>query len=770
MSFSRDGSALLSRLAPLPIVALAFAIRSFRLPDTSIWYDEGLTVWAARSRLIDMVRWTSADVHPPLYFALMHFWRRLAGDSEFAVRFPSVVFGVLSVLVLWKLGRALLPKQPLVATLAALFLALSRFSVWWSQEARMYELAALLALLNLLFAARVRRRCAFWDVVGYLAVTIAAFWTLYLLAFLLVADGVYWLLGLPDLASGRERLRLFLAWAGLEIVAVAGVLPWLAYALPRMHHWSDADATTPIEFVKLYASLLSLGISTNVNAVQIPALLIAGIAIIGCLIAVARRAPGSGRTAVLLLLAIALPPLILGGLMILPRSTGYVPRPQARYLLPYAGAFSLLVAWALDEIARFFGQVRRPAMLLLVLGVAGLQVWSLAGYEGGLLRADDYISIAATLHAYAHPGDAVLLDTDQTWPVFAYHWNSPFVGIPDGQTISPVWIASFVRPVWSTHDATWLVINERALRADPQHQVEDWLRSHAVAKREWRFGTRRVVLFARTPTRGSAIDALVPDFQPPRARAALAADGLTLVGWEQPLYRSVTGDVLNLAVDVRGKGSSLIQISLGDPAIATATANVGTGAGTRRVVTPLIVPANAPGGRLPLVASISGARAVEGWLEVVPRGLAAATPTAAPRIVDSVSFGQPALIRLVGYDASTTLQPGRTSAVTLYWQDVAPVPASYKVFVHYLDATNHVAAQHDDFPVKGSRPTTSWLPGETIVDHYQVPIPPDLKSGRYTLEAGLYDPATGKRLGPVVTADGVKQKDDRTVLGTADVK
>jgi hypothetical protein len=96
--------------------------------------------------------------------------------------------------------------------------------------------------------------------------------------------------------------------------------------------------------------------------------------------------------------------------------------------------------------------------------------------------------------------------------------------------------------------------------------------------------------------------------------------------------------------------------------------------------------------------------------------------------------------------------------------------ASYKVFVHFLDRTNHVAAQHDDFPVGGDRPTTSWIPGEIIVDRYDVPIPADLPPGRYTLEVGFYDPVTGRRLGPVVTTDGASQKDDRVVLEVAGVE
>ena len=124
------------RLAILFVILLAFALRAFRLPDASVWWDEGIAIWQARLPIIDMMRWTSIDVHPPLYFGLLHFWRIPTGDSEFAIRFLSAMIGTLSVAALWRLGRLLFPTREDVALLAALWLALSRFDVWWWREYR----------------------------------------------------------------------------------------------------------------------------------------------------------------------------------------------------------------------------------------------------------------------------------------------------------------------------------------------------------------------------------------------------------------------------------------------------------------------------------------------------------------------------------------------------------------------------------------------------------------------------------------------------------
>ncbi|NJN54501.1 MAG: hypothetical protein HC804_06955 [Anaerolineae bacterium] len=53
-----------------------------------------------------------------------------------------------------------------------------------------------------------------------------------------------------------------------------------------------------------------------------------------------------------------------------------------------------------------------------------------------------------------------------------------------------------------------------------------------------------------------------------------------------------------------------------------------------------------------------------------------------------------------------------------------PFPASYRVFVHLLDAQGTVIAQSDSIPGEWTRPTTGWMPGEYILDHHMLPAAP----------------------------------------------
>jgi hypothetical protein len=78
----------------------------------------------------------------------------------------------------------------------------------------------------------------------------------------------------------------------------------------------------------------------------------------------------------------------------------------------------------------------------------------------------------------------------------------------------------------------------------------------------------------------------------------------------------------------------------------------------------------------------------------------------------------------------------------LQWHALAQPAADYTVFVHALDSSGKVIAQADGPPLGGDFPSGTWLPGETVLDHHALSLPP----GTYTLEVGLYELVTLQRL------------------------
>jgi len=129
-------------------------------------------------------------------------------------------------------------------------------------------------------------------------------------------------------------------------------------------------------------------------------------------------------------------------------------------------------------------------------------------------------------------------------------------------------------------------------------------------------------------------------------------------------------------------------------------------------------------------------------------------------------------VELAGYKLTTdaaspqsgilTTEPNTALRLTLYWRALAPMETSYTVFTHLLDANGQLWAQKDNPPVRGSYLTTEWRIGETIVDKFDIVIPPHAPAGQYELEVGLYDATTGQRL-PLLDETGRRQ-DERVLL------
>jgi mannosyltransferase len=238
----------------------ALALRLYRLDGQSLWYDEAVTADLARRSFGELTRWTANDIQPPLYYYVVAIWGRLAGWSEWSLRFPSAWFGVLGVPLLALVARRLTDTRA-VAGLAALLVALHPLLVYYSQEARMYTLLAALSILTVNFGMRLAH--ADWrtkDALGYGLAATAAIYTHYFAFFLLAALALaVWLHRPPRTTPAPQPRRAdpfralsFTAQPALLThpfaLATAGVcllyLPWLGAMLNRFNvdrsYWQGA--------------------------------------------------------------------------------------------------------------------------------------------------------------------------------------------------------------------------------------------------------------------------------------------------------------------------------------------------------------------------------------------------------------------------------------------------------------------------------------------------------------------------------------------------
>ena len=128
---------------------LATVLRVWGLEAQSLWYDEGYSAYLGAhlppDQALDL---TVRDIVPPLYYLFLRIWLPFSGTTEYALRFPSVLFGVIAVALVARIGRDLIRfSAPLtaktderwVSLLGAALAAIAPVLIWLSQDARMYS-------------------------------------------------------------------------------------------------------------------------------------------------------------------------------------------------------------------------------------------------------------------------------------------------------------------------------------------------------------------------------------------------------------------------------------------------------------------------------------------------------------------------------------------------------------------------------------------------------------------------------------------------------
>lgn len=85
-------------------------------------------------------------------------------------------------------------------------------------------------------------------------------------------------------------------------------------------------------------------------------------------------------------------------------------------------------------------------------------------------------------------------------------------------------------------------------------------------------------------------------------------------------------------------------------------------------------------------------------------------------------------------------------AVRLHWRAREPISSRLVVAVELVGDGGRVHVRREGEPAAGTRPTTTWEVGETIVDRVALSIPDTLPTGAYTVRAFLYETGTRARL------------------------
>lgn len=544
----------LVRLVVLTLLLMAFARLVWRLDANNLWWDESLSLaraesdwWTLLLGKIDILDGrtiiSTTDQHPFGFFVVLGTLVRLAGTSEFVLRFPAVMAATLLAPMLWVWARygvrhAFLPQA--TALIALILAAWNPFYLYYGQEARMYTLLALLALLSTYLllrwseASEQRVRRSF--LMGYIGVTLF-FLTSHYFAVLLLP--LHALIFFFKLYQSNRRVAIIIA-AALLLIGLALGLAAARIILGQMYGGSNFR---PISLGILVPDLLnafSLGLSVNIVDVWWLDLVFGAAALLGLIWGLRRWS--SLRAGGWLLPAAILIPIVL--LLIINQvQPAYM---NARHMALISGFFLLLVAGGVALIWHLHSLLG-GALLTLLLG--GMVYSTVNYYTKPDYAKDNFAVVGDYLRRELAPGDLVLLNPPEMLRLYQYYLPLDTVELSAAAGLITGWRGVPLLPptedtlssIMEGYQRVWVVTSGMFPSiADPERGVRVWLNANTFRIREVGFERTQTFLeldlhLPRSPVIES-VPAEMTDVD------AFFADQIQLLGYKsaQPLTPTST--------------------------------------------------------------------------------------------------------------------------------------------------------------------------------------------------------------------------------------
>lgn len=396
--------AWVARLAPC-LGALALAgLALWHAGVQPLWEDETYGLLFAQRPLPALLQALAAsEPHLPPYFLLLRGWEVLAGPSAFAERWPSAACLVLTGLVVFRIASLLAGKG--AGWLAFTFWAIQPEGFWYGQEVRMYAPLIFwmaLAVWLLLRALRGGNRRA-WLL--FSLAELAALWTHYAGAFVVLVAGIM-LLAFPVRSPDARRSSALRA-LGWVLWPALTYLPWLWYVRHIRPPTARPSGTLAEQALAVGRGLL-LGYGGPVLPAGLAVLLLVLVAAILVAAALARQRP-------LQLIACPVAVILVVPLIIPPLHFLF----SERYLCLVCPLLCVLWAVAVTTLAGRF----RPAALTLTAVVAGASLAGMAVVLApGFRHWYDYPPALAFVRQHEQPGQ-VVIDNSGVDPTARYYYQ-----------------------------------------------------------------------------------------------------------------------------------------------------------------------------------------------------------------------------------------------------------------------------------------------------------------------------------------------------------
>lgn len=406
----------------LAITFLGAFLRIYQLGTESVWLDEATTYLMSSNTLSGIYETTKGDVHPPLYYFVVHFFL-FGGKSEALLRFPSMMFGILSIPLLYMLGTRLFSvKEGLISSF---LLSISLAHIYYSQEARMYSMMVFLTLGSIFcfYVAIEDKRNSFWFL--FVVFTVLNIYTHYFGFFIFPIEILYFIVLLfsyeqKKLHFNTERLpqaKVFFASVALILIAI---IPRIQVFFEQAASRVGGEVTWGVDQAHFMSSMLS-----HFTMSESPSLLYLTFFVIGLIVMIR-----SSRSQAFLL----------GSWLILPVMVSYylsdVMPFHPRYLLFILPAYLLIISRGLTGISSFiFSATKAPKdrkplenkqqfLTVILLFVFLLNaVFPIVNYYSSPQK-EDWRSVATYISSVSKEGDVIIPLPGYIAKPFEFYYNN----------------------------------------------------------------------------------------------------------------------------------------------------------------------------------------------------------------------------------------------------------------------------------------------------------------------------------------------------------
>ena len=138
-----------SSLLLVSILILSTVLRCFYIGKTDLGGDECFSLFMSQYSLGQIYDVLITGDNPPFWEFFLHFWCKFTNTSELAIRIPSLLFNVLTIIPIYLIGKTISSSR--VGLFACFFFTFSSFSLFISHEARVYSFVGLIATVSFFY-------------------------------------------------------------------------------------------------------------------------------------------------------------------------------------------------------------------------------------------------------------------------------------------------------------------------------------------------------------------------------------------------------------------------------------------------------------------------------------------------------------------------------------------------------------------------------------------------------------------------------------------